>query len=121
MGTFIVLGILVVVIILAAGSSLKHMKGQGGCCGGGDSVEKVKRKKFAEVFTTKRMLVEGMHCDNCRKKVENTLNSLEHVSAKVNLAQKEATIQLETDVADEILIHAVEKAGYQVASIERIE
>ena len=34
MGTIIIVAILAVVAVVAARSGMKHMKGEGGCCGG---------------------------------------------------------------------------------------
>ena len=121
MGTYIILAVLVVIIIFAVRSSAKHMKGQGGCCGGGDVPAKVKKQKLDQVAAVKKMHIEGMKCDNCRKNVENVLNSLSKVNAKVNLKAKEAVIKLGVMVSDETLKAVVEGAGYQVTSIERIE
>ena len=41
----------------------------------------------------KTISIEGMHCEHCAKKVENTLSSIEGVNkVKVNLSKKEAII-----------------------------
>lgn len=120
MGTYIVLGVLVVVIVFALRSSAKHMKGQGGCCGGGDAPVKVKKQKLEQIAAVKKIHIEGMMCDNCRKNVENALNSLSQVNAKVNLKEKEAVVKLGVMVSDETLEAVVEGAGYQVVSIEQV-
>ena len=39
MGTVIIIGILAIIVVIAVISSVKHMKGEGGCCGGGRSEE----------------------------------------------------------------------------------
>ena len=67
------------------------------------------------------MTIEGMTCDNCKKRVENTLNLLNQVNAKVNLEQKKAVITLGEEISDEILIETVENMGYQVTSITNVE
>ena len=42
MGTAIIIGILAIIVVIAVISSVKHMKGEGGCCGGGgDTVNKI--------------------------------------------------------------------------------
>lgn len=114
MGTAIILIILIVVILFAVRSSLKHMRGEGGCCGGSGPEKKIKRKKLEKIVAEKRLTIEDMTCDNCRIRVENALNALEHVNAKVNLEKKEAIIKMDAEVSDETLKAAVEKAGYRV-------
>jgi hypothetical protein len=49
--------------------------------------------------------------------VENSLNKLEHVSAKVNLGRQEAVVSLDAMVDDSLLEDAVRKAGYEVISV----
>lgn len=118
MGTEVVLGVLIVVVFIALSSSMKHFKGEGGCCGGGSSAPKVKKQKLQQVVDTKLIRIEGMHCDNCRKNVENGLNSLDQVNAKVNLKEKTAIVKLGEEIPDEVLVAAVENLGYRVAGIE---
>ena len=65
-------------------------------------------------MATIRMTIEGMNCDNCRKRVEKALAATEGVEgASVDLARKEATVTGSADAAT--LKAAVEKAGYKVA------
>lgn len=113
MGTVIIGLILIIIAGFSLRGSFKHMKGEGGCCGGG-SQPKVKKQKLKEIRETKVFKIEGMSCDNCRKRIENELNSIEQVNAKVSLKNKEAVIRLGTDIEDEILIQCIEKLGYKV-------
>ena len=64
----------------------------------------------------KTMVIEGMMCMHCKAHVEKALNSIEGVTATVDLDSKTATIT--GDVADEILKKAVTDAGYEVISIK---
>lgn len=116
MGTYIVVAVLVVAIVFAVRGSMKHVKGEGGCCGGG-SVPKVKKQRIKQSVAVKRIVIEGMTCDNCRKRVENSLNELNQVNAKVSLKDNTATVKLGEYVPDEMLRGAIEKAGYKVSSI----
>ncbi|MGI6529865.1 MAG: heavy-metal-associated domain-containing protein [Clostridia bacterium] len=61
--------------------------------------------------------IEGMTCNHCKSHVEKALNSLDGVSAKVNLKKKNAVVDLKSDVDDYILAKAVSDAGYEVVSI----
>ena len=119
MGTYIVIAVLIIVVILAVRSSMKHMRGEGGCCGG-DSVPRVKKQKIKKSIAVKKIVIEGMTCDNCRKQVENSLNSLNQVNAKVSLKDKTATVNLGENTEDEVLMEVIEKAGYKVVSVENI-
>lgn len=117
MATAIIIGILIIACYLGLRSSVKHFKGQGGCCGGGDSVPKAKKKKIHAV-SSKVIDIEGMHCDNCKNSVERSINEIEGASATVNLKKKQALVEMDREISDEALIQAVEKAGFEVVRIE---
>jgi Cu+-exporting ATPase len=61
--------------------------------------------------------IDGMMCDHCRMHVEKALNSIEGVSAKVDLAAKTAEVTLSADVGDETLKKAIRDAGYEPISV----
>ena len=111
--TIIIVIILVVVLFFAIKNSIPHFKGQGACCGGGDSEKVIKPKKLDKVIATKTLHVEGMRCNNCRIRVQNKLNGFEGVNAKVNLEKKTATVQLGRDISDEELVKSISSMGYE--------
>lgn len=115
MENFIISVILVVVMVLGVRSSIKHFKGEGGCCGGGCIT--VKKKKLKKVIATKTVIIEGMSCEHCKNRVEQRINDIDGAAAKVNLKKKRAIISLEKDVSDELLCSVIEKAGYEVVEI----
>ena len=65
----------------------------------------------------KIMEINGMHCNHCSSNVEKALNAIDGVSAKVNLAKKNAVITLKKDVEDETLRNAVTSLGFEVGEI----
>lgn len=65
----------------------------------------------------KILKIEGMSCAHCSTRVEQALNALDGVTAKVELKKKRAVV--EGDASDEILSKAVEDAGYKVVGIEK--
>jgi copper chaperone CopZ len=69
----------------------------------------------------KKMMIEGMTCMHCSKRVESALNSIEGVKAKVDLEDKSAFLKLKKPVEDKILSDAVTNAGYKVVSIKEID
>ena len=116
MADFVIAGILIILIIIGIRSSVKHFKGEGGCCGGGSSV-KVKRKKLKQVVKERTVIIEGMTCEHCKARAESRLNSLDGVSAKVNLKRKTAVVSMEKEVEDEEIKKAIENVGYEVIEI----
>jgi len=63
----------------------------------------------------KKVIIEGMMCQNCVKHVSKALNALPGVSAQVDLDSKSAVVTGET--TEEAIRAAVEEAGYKVVSI----
>ena len=61
-------------------------------------------------------MIEGMSCSHCSSRVENALNAIEGVHATVELKKKRAIV--ETEVPDDVLIQAVEEAGYKVTAVK---
>ena len=82
-----------------------------------NKVNNVKNVK-GEIKMKKTLVIEGMMCDHCRQHVENALNGIDGVSAKVNLEKKEAIVQLTKSISDETLVKAVKEAGYEVKDIK---
>lgn len=117
MENIIIIGILVVLIGIGIRSSIKHFKGESGCCGGGSSV-KTKRKKLKKVIKQKIVTIEGMTCEHCKNRVEKNINEIDGVSAKVNLKKKEAIISMEKEISNEQIRTVIEKAGYEVVEIK---
>ena len=119
MGSNIIIIVLLVVIFLfALRGFVKHFKGEGGCCGGGSSsVKEPDKKLFGTVIKTKVFKIDGMHCDNCTNRVKRAINRIDGVSAKLNLKKKQAVVQYEKEVEDDILIKEIEGLGYKVVSV----
>ena len=61
------------------------------------------------------VLVGGMTCGACARRVERTLNKLDGVSATVNYATEKASVTHSDDVTVEQILAAVERAGYTAA------
>ena len=65
----------------------------------------------------KVLVVEGMMCAHCQAHVQKALASLEGVtSAEVDLEAKQATVTMDAEVADQVLMDAVTEAGYTPVS-----
>ena len=75
----------------------------------------IEKTGFKVPLVKKTLTIEGMTWSSCSSRVEKELNKLEGVvKATVNLATNKATIEYPSGLlTDEILIDAVEKAGYK--------
>ena len=113
---FVIVGILAVALLLGIRSTVKHFKGQGGCCGG-ESDYKPKKKKLKAVTATKTFKVEGMHCEHCRNRVTEAVNDIPHVAGVVNLKKVEVTVSYEEPVPDDVIKEKIERAGYKVTEV----
>ncbi len=116
-GTGIVLLCLAVIIIFAIWNSRKHMKGEGGCCGGGGTVKEYKELD-APVRGEKIVHIEGMHCDNCKNRVEHAINRIDGAVGKVNLRKKIACVRYSREISEEEIIRAIEVLDFKVTKIE---
>lgn len=114
----VVVVILIIVIGLAIRSSLKHFKGQGSCCGGGDKTIVEKKVLDAPKLGEKEILIEGMHCENCKSSVERAVNSIDGAVCKVNLKKKTAWVEYCREISEDELKAAIEKRGYEVKEIK---
>jgi len=66
----------------------------------------------------KKITIEGMSCQHCVRHVREALEELAGVkTAKVNLQNKTAEVELDQDVDDEKIKAAISDAGYEVTSI----
>ena len=76
----------------------------------------VPNRKGEETVMVKKVIVEGMMCQNCVKHVSKALNGLPGVTAEVDLESKTATVT--GDVSDDAIREAITEAGYEVVSIQ---
>lgn len=115
MVNYIVIAVLALVVVFSIYSTIKHFKGQGGCCGGGNY--KPKKKRLSGVLYQKTFKVAGMHCDHCKNRVEEAVNDIKGVAGKVNLKKGEIIVSYEEEVDDELIQSRIERAGYKVMEI----
>lgn len=94
---------------------------RGGCCGSGGSGPKrlrvpdkdLRHYPYAAVLT-----IDGMTCGRCAVRVENALNELDGVWAKVDLGEKTALVRMVQPLPEEALRQAIRGAGYTILQIK---
>lgn len=78
----------------------------------------VKQEKERTNTMTKVISIEGMMCNHCTGTVQKALEAVEGVkTVTMSLEQKNATVELVSDVSDEVLTKAVVDAGYEVKGV----
>ncbi len=122
MNTSIIIGVILgLLVILGVWSFVKKLTRGSGCCGEHDAAEKKVRVgdrdkrhyPYAVVLT-----IDGMTCGNCARRVENALNQLENVWAKVDYSTKLAFLRCK-EMPDEMLLRrSVRETGYTVTEIK---
>ena len=117
MGTAIVILVLAIIVLCAILSIRKRIKYGSSCCGTHDAAPakiRVRDKNKAHYPYTYTLIVDGMHCSNCARRVENALNSKEGVWAKVNLENKTVLVRSKKPLEIADLSKAISDVGYTV-------
>lgn len=115
MENIIIVAAIAALLIVGIVYTVKHFKGQSGCCGSSDV--KVKKKKLPKVYYQKKFKIGGMHCENCKMRVEEAVNDIDGISGKVNLKLGELTVSYAHDVEDEIIRTKIERIGYTISKM----
>ncbi len=110
--------IIAVILFLAIKYSIPHFRGEGGCCGGGSTHKAVKPKRIKNVIARKIITIEGMRCANCYMRVQNALNSIDGINAKVIGSRDQAVVKLGRDISDEEIKKVITDLGYSIVSME---
>lgn len=71
-------------------------------------------KKYKKV-----LVVEGMHCGHCAKKVEDSLKEVDGVvSVKVDLGKKEVVVVSKKELDNNVIAEAVKKTDFELVEIK---
>ena len=93
----------------------RKVRGGGGCCGTHERMEakiRVRDRNPAHYPYRATLAVGGMTCANCARRVENALNALDGVWARVDLGTGRARLRLKDAPDERRLREAVLRAGY---------
>ncbi|WP_026835474.1 heavy-metal-associated domain-containing protein [Eubacterium xylanophilum] len=123
MGSFIIIVILLIIICAAIYSTVRRIRYGSSCCGSKEPAEKkvkVKDKNKDNYKYVYMLNVDGMHCSNCARRVENALNSREGIWAIANVGKKEVVVRSKSEKEDSELARIVDSAGYTMLSCKKI-
>lgn len=113
--------VLVVIVFFAIRSIVHKIKFGGGCCGTHDAPAKkikIKDKNKSHYPFTYTLLIDGMTCSVCARRVENALNALGDTWAAVNLSKNSASVLSKKEVSDDTFRTVIRETGYTVLSIK---
>ena len=116
MADVVIILVLAAVAVYAVSAARRHFKGEGGCCGGAGT-EREKKKLDAPKIGEKTVLIDGMHCENCRNRVEHAVNKLDGAVCRVNLRKKTARISYSVPISEDKIREVIEAQGYEVRRI----
>ena len=118
--TVIICAALLLICIFALRSYAKRLSS--GCCGasGGKKEKRIRVEDRDESHypVTKVLTIDGMTCENCVRRVENALNTLEGVWARADLSAGTATVRMKEEIDERALRQAVRSAGYAVITVK---
>ena len=121
MANAVILLLLAALVVIGVKSYAKKLAR--GCCGaGGGEAERrvrVQDQNPAHYAHAVRLQLGGMTCANCARRVENALNGMDGVWARVNLKESVALVRMKTRVPEDALSRAVAQAGYTVTAVEK--
>ena len=113
---------IIAAVALAVGygvvTTVKHFRGQGGCCGGGGGPVHTEEKTLENPEIMRYVMeIEGMHCQNCKAVIERQINRIDGAACTVDLKQKTATVRCDKPVDPETLRRTVAMLDYKVISV----
>lgn len=96
-----VIAVLLLVLIISL-PLIKKMKSGETCCG--TEKVKVRHKKLKNPVGSYKLSIDGMHCQNCVKRITEAVNNIDGLSCRVSLEKKEAVISYEEKpMTDEVI------------------
>ena len=122
MGNAVIIAILVLIIGLAVYSTIRRIRYGSSCCGERDPAEKKIKVADTNIHNypyTYTLHVDGMHCANCARRVENALNRIEGRWATADIGRKEVLLRSKREETEKEIGSAIDSAGYTMLPFRR--
>ena len=123
MATIIVI-LAILLIAFAVYSTVRKMRGRAksSCCGGPEvkTVKKVADTDESHYPHRYEVGIEGMHCSNCARAVENALHEKEGVWATVELGRNQAIVRAKQKMTESDFAKALQDTSYNVTAYKEI-
>ncbi len=119
MGNLVITAVLVLIISAAIYGTIKRIRCGSSCCGTREPVDKkirVRDRNRANYPNRYTLSVDGMHCSNCARRIENAFNKTEGRWATADIGRKEVVLLSKLDETEEGLSEIVASSGYAMLS-----
>lgn len=117
MENLIIIIVLIVIVAIGMKSTVKHMKGEGGCCGGKRAEIREHKTLSEPKLGEKEAEVRGMHCENCEARVERFVNKLDGAVCRADHKKNRAVVTFSKPIDNDEIKKQIEMAGYEVGEI----
>lgn len=124
MGDIVIILILIVIVGVAVMGTVKRVRHGSACCGEHDAAPKKVRvsdhnkNNYPYAYEIE---VDGMHCSNCTRRVENAFNSQEGYWARADLATRTVKLLSKSEVREDLCSGIVSDAGYTLLNMKTIK
>ena len=122
--TIIIYIIAAVLIIYGVYYTVQKFRGKAksSCCGTPEvkSVRKVDDTDESHYPYRYMLTVDGMKCSGCASNVENSLDNMDGVWAKVSLGRREAKVLAKKEYTKEDFDEALSKTSYKIADFKAL-
>ena len=122
MGNVIITVVLIVIIALAVYNTIRRIRYGSSCCGERDPAEKKIKVADTNIHNypyTYTLQIDGMHCANCARRIENALNRLEGRWATADVGKKEVLLRSKSEESESELGSIIASAGYTMLSYRK--
>ena len=120
--TVIIVICAIVLVAFAVYSTVKKMRGKSksSCCGTLEvkAVKKVEDKDESHYPYRYEVGIEGMHCSNFARTVENALNSMDGVWAGVELGRSRANVRAKQEMTQSDFVEALRDTSYKLTDFK---
>ena len=123
MRDLIIYAVLILIVGLAVWGTVKRVRHGSACCGkheAAPSKVKVKDKNTKNYPYLYELSIDGMHCANCARRVENAFNKTEGLWATADVGEKSVRLRGKRQVDKEECRKILSDAGYTLLSINQI-
>ena len=122
--TIIIYIIAAVLIIYGVYDTVQKFRGKAksSCCGTPEvkAVRKVDDTDESHYPFRYMLTVDGMKCSGCASNVENSLDNMDGVWAKVSLGRREARVLAKKEYTKEDFDEALSKTSYKIADFKAL-